>query len=82
MRDGLRGIATIFFKALWIYSLILWGFIVVFFFAYPSQQYDQLSIYVPIPQNLLAIVAFPVSFVSFIVWEYLKEEEGRASGNM
>ena len=45
----------------------------MFFFVYPADQYDQLSIYVPIPQNLLAILAFPVSFVSFIIWEYLKK---------
>jgi hypothetical protein len=77
LRDDLRSLAVVFFKALWIYSLILWGFIVLFFFVYPTDQYDQLSIYVPIPQNLLAILAFPVSFVSFIIWEYLKKTRGK-----
>jgi hypothetical protein len=24
------------------------------------------------PQDLIAVIAFPVSFVSFIVWEYLR----------
>jgi hypothetical protein len=73
LRTDNRSLAVAFFKGLWIYSLILWAFIVVFFFVYPADQLDQLSIYIRIPQNLLAVIAFPVSFVSFIIWEYLRK---------
>ncbi|HYB03681.1 MAG TPA: hypothetical protein VED17_04420, partial [Nitrososphaerales archaeon] len=35
-------------------------------------QYAAISRLIPIPQNLIAVIAFPVSFFAFIGWEYLR----------
>jgi hypothetical protein len=59
-------------KGLWIYSLLLWGYIVASVLMRPQWQYFDLSVYVPIHQNILAVVSFAVSFFSFICWQYLK----------
>ena len=57
---------------LWIYGLILWGYIVVDSFLFPPYQYLAISKYIPRQQNILADVAFPVSFVCFVLWAYLR----------
>ncbi len=62
-------------KGIWIYSLITWAYIVADMFVFPQYQTLGISKYVPIPQNILADVAFPVSFLSFVYWEYLKKKE-------
>jgi len=60
------------FKGIWIYSLLLWLYTVASTFVFPQYQYDQISIYIHIPQNLISDVSFPVSFLAFVVWEYLR----------
>jgi hypothetical protein len=70
-----RRLAKHFFMALWIYSLIVWGWIGVNYYVYPRYQLESISIYVPIPQDILADIAFPVSFISLVVWLYLREAD-------
>jgi len=57
----------------WIYSLLLWGWIGLNYFLLPAYQTGWLSIYIPIPQNLVADIAFPLSFVCFVLWEYFRK---------
>jgi hypothetical protein len=61
---------------IWIYSLVLWAYIVVDSFLFPAYQYLNLSWYVPIHENVLADLAFPVSFISFVLWVYMREPRG------
>jgi hypothetical protein len=62
---------------IWIYSLILWGYIVVDSFLFPVYQTLPISKDIPIiPQNLIADIAFPLSFVCFVLWAYLREQPG------
>ena len=61
-------------KGTWIFSLILWAYIVADLFVFPSAQFGPISIHVPIPQDIIALIAFPISFVSFVAWEYLRSE--------
>ena len=61
-------------KGIWIYALILWGYIVVDMFVFPPYQYLGISKFIPIPENLLADIAFPTSFLSFVAWDYLKKQ--------
>jgi hypothetical protein len=68
-----RRFTTSLFMGLWLYSLILWGWIALNYYLLPVYQYGPLSIYVPIPQNLVADIAFPVSFICFVVWIYLRK---------
>jgi hypothetical protein len=70
-----RPLLSALLKGLWIYSLIVWLFVVASFFIFPQYQYDQISIYIPIPQDVIADISLPISFVSFIVWEYLRKRE-------
>ncbi|MGH2639095.1 MAG: hypothetical protein ACRDF4_07435 [Rhabdochlamydiaceae bacterium] len=60
-------------KGIWIYTLILWAYIVLDMFLFPAYQYLGISKFIPIPENLLADVAFPMSFLSFVAWDYLKK---------
>jgi len=64
-------------KGLWIYSLILWAYIAVDRFIFPQFQFDNLSLYVPIPEDLIAVIAFPVSFLAFVAWEYLRSHQSK-----
>lgn len=66
--------AVSFFLGLWMYSLIVWGWIGLNYYVYPKYQFEAISIYIPIPQNLLADAMFPVSFLSFVIWHYLRNE--------
>ena len=59
-------------KGLWIDLLIMWLDIVADMFVFPQYQFGPISIYVPIPQDLIAVVAFPASFLAFVAWEYLR----------
>jgi hypothetical protein len=62
-------------KGIWIYSLILWLYIVADNLIYNfAHQYMPLSNYVPIPEDLIAVLAFAVSFLSFVSWEYLRRQ--------
>jgi len=62
-----------FLKGVWIYCLILWGYIVADMFVFPEYQTLGISKYIPIPQNLIADLAFPISFLSFVAWEYRRK---------
>lgn len=59
----------------WIYSLIAWAYIVIDSFIFPPYQYLPISKYIPIPENILADIAFPLSFVCFVYWQYLRKAE-------
>ena len=61
-----------FLKGVWIYTLILWVYIVADMFVFPQYQYDAISRFIPIPQNLIGVIAFPLSFLAFIAWEYIR----------
>jgi hypothetical protein len=62
-------------KGIWVYSLLLWAYIVVSVLLRPESQYYDLSIYVPIRENILAVTAFAVSFVSFVCWQFLERAQ-------
>jgi hypothetical protein len=81
MRIEMKGFVLPFLKGLWIYTLILWGYIVADMFVFPQYQFDAISRLVPIPQNLVAIIAFPISFLAFVGWEYARrlDREARKS---
>jgi len=72
---NLRRFAVSFFLSLWIYALILWGWIGLNFYLQPDQQRGPLTLYVSIPQNLVATIAFPVSFIAFAFWAYLRKSD-------
>jgi hypothetical protein len=57
----------------WIYLLILWAYIVADSFIFPPYQYLPISNYIPIRENIIADLAFPLSFICFVLWKYLKE---------
>jgi hypothetical protein len=59
---------------LWIYMLVLWGYIVVDMFVFPQYQFLGISAWIPIPQNIIADIAFPLSFVCFVVWRYMRKQ--------
>ena len=65
LRSVLEGIS--------IYSLLLWAYIVIVVIVRPRSQYFNLSIYVPVQQNILAVIAFAVSFLCFVGWQYLEK---------
>ena len=80
LRALLKKLVVPFLKGLWIYSLILWTYIVADMFVFPQYQYSAISRLVPIPQNLIAVVAFPISFLSFVLWE-LKRSQNTVGRN-
>ncbi|MCL5016864.1 MAG: hypothetical protein M1441_01850 [Candidatus Parvarchaeota archaeon] len=58
------------FEALWIYLIFIWVYIGIENLLYPAAVANtNLSVYVPIPQNLLAVASFALSFVFFILWK-------------
>lgn len=60
-------------EGLWIWLLLVWGYIAIENFIYPSWVANtNLGVYFPVPQNLLVIAAFAASFVFFVLWKYLK----------
>ena len=69
-----RKFRTALFQGVWIYSLILWAYVVIDSFLFPPYQYLAISNYVPIKQNILADIAFPVSFISFVLWVYYRQQ--------
>ncbi len=68
-----RKLTISFLKGLWIYTLLLWAYIVADMFVFPQYQFAPISRLLPIPQDLLAIIAFPVSFLAFVGWEYARK---------
>jgi hypothetical protein len=71
MRPERRILALALTEGLWMYCLILWAYIVIDSFLFPPYQYMSISVYVPLQQNILADIAFPLSFVCFVLWKYL-----------
>ncbi|MCL4406846.1 MAG: hypothetical protein M1573_02440 [Candidatus Parvarchaeota archaeon] len=58
------------FEGLFIYLLLIWVYIGIENLLYPAAVANtNLSVYVPIPQNLLAVVSFVLSFVFFVLWK-------------
>lgn len=72
--ESRRRLRVAFLLGAWIYGLILWVYIVVDSFIFPAYQYLAISKFVPIPQNVIADLAFPLSFVCFVAWAYTKGE--------
>jgi hypothetical protein len=65
---------------IWIYALILWAYIVVDNLIYGFQhQFAPLSVYVPFPEDLLAVLGFAISFVCFVLWNYLRNLEQKSA---
>ena len=67
-------LAAAVFKGLWVYSLLAWVYVVASVLDPVTTAYQTfpLSIYVPIPTNLVGVSAFVISWVSFVLWEYLR----------
>jgi hypothetical protein len=64
-------------QGLWIYLLVLWVYIVIDMFLFPQYQFLGISAYIPVPQNIIADLAFPLSFVCFVLWKYLGKQVNR-----
>ncbi len=74
MKRDRRHLLSVLFEALWLYFLLIWVYIAVENLIFPNQvATTNLAVYFPVPQNLLVIVAFAASFVSFLLWRYIKE---------
>ena len=71
-----RVVLLLVLKGVTIYSLLLWAYIVFSVIVHPQWQYFDLSIYVPIRENFLAVFSFAVSFLSFMGWQYLEKSSG------
>ncbi|MCW1293837.1 MAG: hypothetical protein OH316_00735 [Candidatus Parvarchaeota archaeon] len=70
---GDHRILYVLFEGLWLYTLLTWVYIAIENLIYPAAVFNSvLSVYVPIKQNLLAIVSFILSFVFFILWRYYR----------
>ena len=76
MEESRRRFLSALLLGIWIYGLVLWGYIVIDSFLFPPYQYLAISQYVPIRQNLLADIAFPSSFVAFVLWAYYRGQRG------
>jgi hypothetical protein len=59
-------------KTTWVYGLITWLYVVSNLYVFPEFQFVDLSRYVPVPTDLVGIVAFAASAASFAGWEYLR----------
>jgi hypothetical protein len=70
---GRRRLVSSFLLGAWIYSLLVWGWIGLNLILNPRLQTARLTIYIPIPQNLIADIAFVFSFVCFVLWEYYRK---------
>ncbi len=53
-------------KGLWIYSLILLAYFVAETIVYPKTATGWLTLYVRIPQDIIAMIVFIVSFLTFV----------------
>jgi len=71
-----RAILLLVLKGVTIYSLLLWAYLSLSVIVHPQWQFFNLSIYIPIHEDVLALVSFAVSFVSFIGWQYLEKSPG------
>ena len=74
MKKTLKRNLAIVSEAIWIWSLLVWGYISAENLVNPVAVATQpLAEYVPIKQNILVLAAFVVAFVFFILWRYLKD---------
>jgi hypothetical protein len=74
MKREYEHILMVLFEALWLYFLLVWVYIAIENLLYPAQvATSNLAAYFPVPQNLLAVLSFALSFVFFFLWRYLKE---------
>jgi len=66
--------AKAFFKGTFIYSLLVWLYIIVQIYLQPDiiKYHWILATLVPIREDFLAVISFAVSGISFIIWEYLR----------
>lgn len=62
-------------KGLWVWGLISWLWVaaVVLDPVTTQSQFDQLSLYVPIPTDLFGVAAFVIAFFAFILWEWQRQ---------
>jgi len=60
-------------RAVWVFSLLAWGYTIIDRWVNPQLQKSDLSWFVPIPQDVLGIMAFVIGFVAFAIWGSLKE---------
>ena len=49
---------------------MLWMFVVVVdVIIYPEWQFLAFSVYIPVPNNVVGLAAFPAAFVFFVLWK-------------
>lgn len=60
-------------RTAWTFSLLIWGYVVIDRWVNPQLQKTDLSPYVPVPQDLVGILAFVVAVVSFALWSSLPD---------
>ena len=56
-------------KALWVWGLLAWLYVVSNVYLCPECQFAPLSVYVPVPTDLAGVLAFAASFAAFVLWE-------------
>lgn len=60
-------------RTAWTFSLLIWGYVIVDRWVNPQLQKLNMSPYVPIPQDLVGILAFVVALVTFAFWSSMKD---------
>jgi hypothetical protein len=55
-------------RAVWVFSLLAWGYVIIDRWVNPQLQKADLSPFVPVPQDVVGILAFVVGFASFAIW--------------
>ncbi len=59
------------FEAIWLYSTVIWVYIAIENLVYPYMVYSSdFSYYIPIKTDLLALISFVISFISFLFWRF------------
>ena len=61
-------------KAIWIWGLLTWVYVVATVLDPVTAPYltSERSEYIPVPVDLVGLVAFGVSFIAFVLWEWQK----------
>lgn len=64
-----RRVAHYVLEGIWIWSLLLWGYLSIAINLYPQYQFTGISFYLNWPpQDVLALITFPLAFTGYIAW--------------
>ena len=63
-------------RAVWVFCLLAWAYVVVDRWVNPQLQKADLSPFVPVPQDVVGIGAFALGFIAFALWGSIGEKKG------